>query len=108
MAKAKRFTRLNLDRHHQLLREMPDRAQQRSAAVDQRMAMLQASEALSLRMESDRAREAVHSLPAGLQRAAALERLGDLSRQIHRLARQKGFHKGNEWRAGRSDRPLAT
>ena len=64
--KAKKFTRLALDRHHKLLREMPDRAQQRSAAVDQRMAMLRATGALSLRMEADRAREAVHSLPAGL------------------------------------------
>ena len=88
MAKAKKFTRLALDRHHKLLREMPERAQQRSAAIDQRMAALRASEALNARMEADRVREAVHSLPAGLQRAAAAEHLGELSRGLHRLARK--------------------
>ena len=84
----KGFTQHAIDKYHKILRELPARTEQRTAAVDQRLAMLRAVQAQNLRMEADRVSESLSRLPAGLQRAAALDRVGELRRKVHRLARK--------------------
>ena len=81
----KGFTQHVIDKHHRIVRELPGRREQRTAAVDQRLAMLRAMQAHNLLMEADRVSESLNRLPAGLQKAAALERIGELRRKVHRL-----------------------
>ena len=79
---------LQVDKHRRILRELPERAEQRIANVQSRHEMLRAAEAQNLRIERDRVNSHLHNMPANLQRAAALQHVGDLTRKIHSLAKK--------------------
>ena len=82
---------VQVDKHRRILRELPERAEQRVASVQSRHEMLRAAEAQNLRIERDRVNSHLHDMPASLQRAAALLHVGDLTRKIHSLAK-KEYH----------------
>ena len=79
---------VQVDKHRRILRELPERAEQRAANIQTRHEMLRAAEAQNLRIERDRVNSHLHNMPANLQRAAALQHVGDLTRKIHSLAKK--------------------
>ena len=83
-----KFTAVQVDKHRRILNELPERAEQRIANVQSRHEMLRAAEAQNLRIERDRVNSHLHNMPANLQRAAALQHVGDLTRKIHSLAKK--------------------
>ena len=52
----------------------------------QRATILYAAEAYNARLERDRVTAHLHTMPAGLQRLAAMKHIGQLDRKIHHLA----------------------
>ena len=58
------------------------------ANIHARNQMLRATEAQNLRIERDRVNAHLHSMPEGLQRIAAQQHVGDLTRRIHKLAQE--------------------
>ena len=49
--------------------------------------MLAATQAYNLKMERNRVQSHITRLPDSLQKAAVQERMGDLDRRVHRLAK---------------------
>ena len=81
-----RFTAHKLDKHRKLLAELPAHMEQRQQNIHNRNQMLAATQAYNLKLEKQRTQAHLSEFPAGLQRQAALEHLGDLDRRVHRLA----------------------
>ena len=77
---------IQVDRQHELLRELPERMEQRISNIHTRNEMLRATEAQNLAIERQRVVSHIHDMPAPLQRQAALQHVGDLTRRIHKLA----------------------
>ena len=77
---------LQVDKQHKILRELPERMEQRNSNVHARNEMLRATAAQNLRIERQRVTSHIHDMPASLQKAAALQHIGDLTRRIHKLA----------------------
>ena len=83
----KRFApALQVDKQHKVLRELPERMEQRISNVHARNEMLNATEAHTLRIERQRVVSHMHDMPASLQKQAAQHHIGDLTRRIHSLA----------------------
>jgi len=78
------------EKHHKILRELPERTEQRVSNIHARNAMLRATEAQNLSIERQRTLAHLHDMPPSLQRQAAQDHVGDLTRRIHKLA-QKGL-----------------
>ena len=77
---------IQVDKQHKILRELPERMEQRVFNVHKRNAMLRATEAQNLSIERQRVVSHIHDMPASLQKQAALQHVGDLTRRIHKLA----------------------
>ena len=77
---------IQADRQHKILRELPERMEQRISNVHARNEMLRATGAQNLAIERQRVVSHVHDMPASLQKQAALQHVGDLTRRIHKLA----------------------
>ena len=75
---------------YKILRELPERTEQRVSNNHARNAMLRATEAQNLSIERQRTLAHLHDMPPSLQRQAAQDHVGDLTRRIHKLA-QKGL-----------------
>ena len=80
------------EKHHKLIRELPERAEQRVSNIRARNEMLRAADAQNLSIERQRTLAHLHGMPPSLQRQAAQEHVGDLTRRIHKLA-QTGLPK---------------
>ena len=76
---------IQVDRQHKILRELPQRMDQRIANIHARNEMLRATEAQNLAIERRRVISHIHDMPATLQKQAALHHVGDLTRRIHKL-----------------------
>ena len=74
------------DKQHKILRELPERMEQRISNVHARKEMLRASEAQNLGIERQRVISHIHDMPASLQKQAAMQHVGGLTRRIHKLA----------------------
>ena len=74
------------DKQHKLLRALPERMEQRISNVHARNEMLRATDAHNLAIERQRVASHIHDTPASLQKQAALQHVGDLTRRIHKLA----------------------
>ena len=83
---APKFNKTQLDKNHQLLREIPERLDKRMADVAQRNEVLRATQAYNLRIDRDRVVAHIHDRPASLQKQAAMAHVGELTRRIHKLA----------------------
>ena len=77
---------IQADRQHKILRELPERMEQRISNAHARNEMLRATEAQNLQIERQRVVSHIHDTPASLQKQAALQHAGDLTRKIHKLA----------------------
>ena len=77
---------IQTDKHHKILRELPERFDKRMTDVAARNEMLRATEAYNTRIERDRLISHIHDRPASLQKQAAQAHIGDLTRRIHKLA----------------------
>ena len=85
-APKRKFTAIQTDRQHKLLRELPDRMEHRISNIHARNEMLRATEAQNLAIERQRVVSHIHDMPASLQKQAAQQHVGDLTRRIHKLA----------------------
>ena len=86
-APKKRFApAIQADKQHKILRELPERMEQRISNIHARNEMLRATEAQNLAIERQRVVSHIHDMPASLQKQAALQHVGDLTRRIHKLA----------------------
>ena len=81
------FSRHKIDRFRALLREAPDAIEKRQNNIHHRNQMLAATQAYNLNLERTRMQSHLASRPDALQRAAALEHIGELEQKIHRLAK---------------------
>ena len=79
-------TKVTLDQYNRIVREMPRHVETRMQNIAARHEILHAAEAYSARLERDRVTAHLHSMPAGLQRVAALNHIGRLNNAIHHLA----------------------
>ena len=79
-------TKVALDQYNRIVREMPRHVEKRMQNIAARHEILHAAEAYNARLERDRVTAHLHTMPAGLQRLAALHHLGQLDATIHRLA----------------------
>ena len=79
-------TKVALDQYNRIVREMPRHVETRMQNIAARNEILHAAEAYSARLERSRVTAHLHSMPAGLQRLAALNHIGQLDRKIHHLA----------------------
>ena len=77
---------IQTDRQHKILRELPERMERRISNVHARNEMLRATEAQNLAIERQRVVSHIHDMPASLQKQAAQQHVGDLTRRIHKLA----------------------
>ena len=77
---------VQVDRQHKILRELPERMEQRISNIHARNEMLRATEAQNLAIERRRVISHIHDMPATLQKQAAQHHVGDLTRRIHKLA----------------------
>ena len=77
---------IQADRQHKILRELPERMEQRISNIHARNEMLRPTEAQNLAIERQRVVSHIHDMPASLQKQAALQHVGDLTRRIHKLA----------------------
>ena len=82
-----RFSRHKIDRLRALLHEAPDAIEKRQNNIHHRNHMLAATQAYNLNLERTRMQSHLASRPNALQRAAALEHMGELDQKIHRLAK---------------------
>ena len=85
-------TSYDMDKHHRIVREMPRHVEQRMQNISVRNDILNSAEAYSARLERDRVTAHLHNMAPGLQRVAALNHVGELDQQLHRLA-NKGLSK---------------
>ena len=74
------------DKHHRIVREMPRHVEQRMQNIAARNEILNSAEAYSARLKRDQVTAHLHNLAPGLQRVAALNHIGDLDVNLHRLA----------------------
>ena len=79
-------TKVALDQYNRIVREMPRHVEKRMQNIAARHEILHAAEAYNARLERDRVTAHLHSMPAGLQRLAAMNHIGQLDRKIHHLA----------------------
>ena len=79
-------TKVALDQYNRIVREMPRHVEKRMQNIAARHEIIRAAEAYSARVERDRVTAHLHSMPAGLQRLAAMNHVGQLDRKIHHLA----------------------
>jgi len=79
-------TKVALDQYNRIVREMPRHVEKRMQNVAARNEILHSQEAYNARLERDRVTAHLHSMPAGLQRVAALNHIGQLNNRIHHLA----------------------
>ena len=79
-------TKVALDQYNRIVREMPRHVEKRMQNIAARHEILHAAEAYNARLERDRVTAHLHSMPAGLQRLAAMNHIGQLDRKIHNLA----------------------
>ena len=79
-------TKIALDQYNRIVREMPRHVEKRMQNIAARHEILHAAEAYNARLERDRVTAHLHSMPAGLQRLAAMNHIGQLDRKIHHLA----------------------
>jgi len=79
-------TKVALDQYNRIVREMPRHVEKRMQNIAARHEILQAAEAYNARLERDRVTAHLHTMPAGLQRLAAMNHIGQLDRKIHHLA----------------------
>ena len=77
---------IQADKRHKILRELPERMEQRVSNIHARNTVLRATEAQNLAIERQRVVSHIHDMPASLQKQAALHHVGDLTRRIHKLA----------------------
>ena len=77
---------IQADRQHNILKELPERMEQRISNIHARHEMLKATEAQNLAIERQRVVSHIHDMPASLQKQAAMQHVGDLTRRIHKLA----------------------
>ena len=78
--------KIALDQYNRIVREMPRHVETRMQNIAARNEILHAAEAYNARLERDRVTAHLHSMPAGLQRVAALNHIGQLNNTIHHLA----------------------
>ena len=83
---APKFNKTQIDKNHQILREVPERLDKRFADVAQRNEVLKATHAYNARIERDRIIAHIHDRPDSLQKQAAMAHVGELTRRIHELA----------------------
>ena len=79
-------TKVALDQYNRIVREMPRHVETRMQNIAARNEILHAAEAYNARLERDRVTAHLHTMPAGLQRLAAMNHIGQLDATIHRLA----------------------
>ena len=82
-----RFRRHKIDRLRALLHEAPDAIEKRQNNIHHRTQMLAATQAYNLKLEKTRMESHLASRPNAMQRAAALEHIGELEQRLHKLAR---------------------
>ena len=82
----KKLVSTDVDKHHTILRTIPERLDKRMADVAQRNEVLKATHAYNARIERDRISAHIHDRPDSLQKQAAMAHMGDLTRRIHKLA----------------------
>ena len=82
--------KIALDQYNRIVREMPRHVETRMQNIAARNEILHAAEAYNARLERDRVTAHLHSMPAGLQRVAALNHIGQLNNKLHHLA-EKGI-----------------
>ena len=75
-----------MDKQHKFLRKLPERMEQKLSNFHARNEMLRATTAHNLSIKRQRVISHVLDMPTNLQKAAALHRVGDLTRKINRLA----------------------
>ena len=83
---APKFNKTQLDKSHAILRELPERLDQRMADVAKRNEVLRATQAYNARIDRDRIVSHIHDRPASLQKQAAMAHVGELTRKIHKLS----------------------
>ena len=81
----KRLVSTQVDKHHKMLRELPERLDKRMADVAQRNEVLRSVQAYNARIDRDRIIAHIHDRPASLQKQAAMAHVGELTRKIHKL-----------------------
>ena len=86
LPKTKFAPAVRVDKQHKILRELPERMEQKISNVHARNEMLRATTAHNLNIDRQRVISHIHDMPANLQKAAALQHVGDLTRKINRLA----------------------
>ena len=79
-------TKVALDQYNRIVREMPRHVEKRMQNIAARHEILRAAEAYTARLERSRVTAHLHTMPAGLQRLAALNHIGQLDATVHRLA----------------------
>ena len=89
-----KFTRHQIDRHRALLASAPESIEKRQNNIHNRNQMLAGTLAYNLGLEKTRMQSQLTSRPNSLQRAAAEEYMGTLTRRINTLAKSGlGFEK---------------
>ena len=83
---APKFNKTQIDKHHKILREVPEKLDKRMADVEKRNEILKATHAYNARIERDRIIAHIHDRPPSLQKQAAMAHVGELTRRIHKLA----------------------
>ena len=79
-------TKIALDQYNRIVREMPRHVEKRMQNIAARNEILHAADAYNARLERDRVTAHLHTMPAGLQRLAAMNHIGQLDRKIHHPA----------------------
>ena len=82
----KKFVNTQIDKHHKILREVPERLDKRMADVEKHNEVLKSTHAYNARIERDRIIAHIHDRPPSLQKQAAMAHVGELTRRIHKLA----------------------
>ena len=88
----KKFVSTQIDKHHKILREVPERLDKHMADVAQRNEVLRTVHANNTRIERDRIIAHIHDRPDSLQKQAAMAHVGELTRRIHKVA-GKAYHR---------------
>ena len=82
----KKFTKHGFDKHRRLLAELPENVAARQNNIHNRNQMLASTQAYNLRLEKHRVQSHISDFAAPMQKAMAQHHVGDLDREIHRLA----------------------
>ena len=83
-----RFTRHQLDKHRALLASAPDVVEKRQQRIESRNQMLAGIQAYNLGLEKTRMQSHLATRPGTLQRLATEAYIGDLTKQMHKLAKE--------------------